>query len=399
MISLVALVATLAVPFGPAVAGGAMAAPQCPAAEELAPYWPPVAPLGLLVKGEGGPREFDIGALAFEDVRVLLVTCADVRGRGPEAYALFTLPPLFEGGTLVLLAALHAGDDSLTAIDLAVGDRPEAALDLHDITGDGNPEVAFGVGTGAFTAVAFAVWGWEDERYQLLFRSGGDVGPSFRDLDGDGTMEMVLHQRVAAPDHASSFFWPTAYRWDGRSLRPSIVPQVYEDFISFAEARLRPQAGESPLTHSVLAVSLGHAYQLQGRTVAARGAYDTAWERYQRAGERLHCQAAEAVRAYYASIPWNIARAYGLAAEAVRLRPPFAEFAAGFARTREVSLLENPRVVDQEEDVFRVAVRISAVDLTPDGEVEQQFSGVWRVQVREGACSLLGAEISLEGPP
>lgn len=201
----------------------------CPTVEQLAPFWPPQGTVGERVKGAPW-TEADLQRIPFEGVRVIAIACGEVRGTGQDAYLAYQLPqgqardqtfgPIF-------LAALHQAEGALINLGaLPVSDNPHAGVGLHDVTTDGRAEILFVAGTGAFTAASFSIW--EADRYRELFSGGGDYPPLFRDVDGDGRVEIILANRVIftgvrgdllGDSQAESFPWPTAYRWDGHRRR------------------------------------------------------------------------------------------------------------------------------------------------------------------------------------
>jgi hypothetical protein len=221
-----------------------------------------------------------------------------------------------------------------------------------------------------------------------------------RDLDRDGVPEVITYEPVATGLAAP--LWPTAHRWDGLAFRPTLIPAVYHGFIATAESVLEAGKGQaasalSAVSESLIRTRLGHAYTLQDRPEEARAAYEHAWELYQAFGTRPSCtDPADAVRAYYAYQVHELPRSYWLASEERRRIRSFAEFAAGFARTRAVTILDPPRVMGSDGDLYRVEVTVAATDLSPDGDAELRFAGTWQVRFAGGVCSLEGAEIRLQ---
>jgi hypothetical protein len=222
-----------------------------------------------------------------------------------------------------------------------------------------------------------------------------------RDLDGDGVQEVITYE-ATAPRYAFPE-WPTAHRWDGLSFKPTLMAVVYAEFIDAAERTLRGLEGREEFSTGVPASSksflmtrLGHAYTILDRIEEAHAQYELAWRVYQGVRESSFClDPADAVSRYYQSQVAALPRAYALASEERRRIRPFSEFAAGFARTRAVALIETPVVIDREDELYRVAIDVIARDLTVDGETAQRFTGTWLVRQLGRTCTLEGAEIRL----
>ena len=178
---------------------------------------------------------------------------------------------------------------------------------------------------------------------------------------------------------------------------PDLDPRNPTAFVALAEPLLEgggKGATLDALSESFLRTRLGHAYTLLDRPQDAEREYELAWLVYQAARETFVCNdSAAAVLRYYQSQVTALPRAYALASEERRRVRSFPEFAAGFARTREVILLELPAVVGREGELDRVSVDVLARDFTPAGETEQRFSGFWRVRQVGTTCALEGAEI------
>lgn len=392
----VALASVLAPGPRAASAHGPLPASQCVDPAELGSHWPPrgaVAAQELLGKGALRPIQLDV--IPFKSVQVLGVVCGDVRGRGQEAYATFELPPPSPFLRSVLLTALHRDEGALVAIDAEGPDNPYDGLWLLDVTGDGRPEIVFAAGTGAFTAARFGIWGWEDEGYRKQFGGGSDYPPGFEDLDGDGVPEMILGQfALQFAPRVAGLVWPTTYRWDGVRFRGALFPELYAGFLALG-LRVLDLKTISHTKSTTSAPSSATSTKMQGRAPEARAQYQRAYDAYAaRSTPRPCAGAAEAVREYYRSIPEDLARAYSMLSEAARQQRPYPDYAAGFSRTREVHLLEEPRVAGQEGDVSLVAVRLMSSDLTPEGEIEERFAGTWRVLHTDRSCILEGAEIT-----
>lgn len=386
---------TLAMPAPPTLTPGALA---CLKPGDLAPYWPPH---GTVRSPDG---VIDVEPISFDQVRVLEIVCGNVRSSGQDAYIAYQLPPPSPAPEMfwpAVLAALHRAQGSL--INLGVlpwGDNPSIRiLDLQDATGDGRPEIIFVAGRGAKTTGFFTIWGWEAGRYRELFRDYSEPGPLFKDLDGDGRVEMVLRERVGSG--AASFMWDTAYRWNGQTFRPVLVPVLYDDFIARHQGFIPYllERGMAPNEEVILqVVLLGHAYELQGRTVAAEAEYALAWALHEAIAGNVRCEgAARAVQEFYLALEGRkLPEAFSMLGEALRQARPFPGFAAGYARTHDIQLMEKPQVMSKEDDVAHVAVRVRAADLTPEGEVEQRFSGSWRVRLEGHSCILESADIRRE---
>ena len=374
----------------------------CPKPEELARYWPPQGVVGFRYQD----RQIGVDAwdTPFGQVRVRGIACGNLRGRGQDAYVAYQLPErqyLVPPAGLTLLAALHSAEGSFTNLGiLPFWDRFDS-LKFQDITADGKAEVIVMGNVGASGVPAFSIWHWQEGSYREVLQGGSEHGgPQFRDVDGDGKPEIIVYATAVYP-RVLGIIWPVVYRWGGQSFRPALVPQVYGDFIAQALLALREgRLKDLPYSESVLHTHVGHAYQLQGRTAEAQAEYERAWDIYANGALRPQppcTSAAQGVELFYGSIAMGeLPLAYATLGEAYRRAQPFPDFAAGFARTRKVQLLEPAKVVGQEGDITLVAVRLRAKDLAPQGEVEQRLAGTWRVRQQGQVCTLERGDIRQE---
>jgi hypothetical protein len=378
----------------------------CPGPEELAPYWPPH---GSVTLSHYLPRiNVDIPPVPFEQVdvlgefppvdpvEVLDIACGDARGQGQEAYVAYqaTLPPgplWQEGAVLTVLAALDLPEGSLVNIGTLPEGTLEGRLHLQDLTSDGRDEIIFDRPGGA-TWGTTSVWSWQDGNLREVFRGGSYLGETEpRDLDGDGTLEVLTHQRL----DGLRMSWPRVYRWDGYSFRPALFADIYDDFI--AESVRALESGtfkEYPDDEITVRITLGHVYERQGRTAEARAEYDQAWALYEAtAPQPRRCAgAAQAVQEFYLAQATEgmkgLTSAYSMLGEGLRQAQPFADFAADFARTESVMLVGPPEVFGQEDELSQVFVRVVSHELTPQGDVIERFAVIWQVRQEGGSCIL-----------
>jgi hypothetical protein len=364
----------------------------CPDPEELGPYWPPH---GVVTLSHYLPRiDVDIPPVPFDQVEVLATACGDARGQGQEAYVAYqtTVPPgpLWEEGTvLTVLAALDLSEGSLVNIGTLPEGTLECRMHVEDLTGDGRDEIILDRHGGA-TWGTLSIWSWQDREYREVFRGISYMGqPEFRDLNGDGTLEVVTAERI----DGLRMSWPKVHRWDGYSFRPALLPETYDGFIAESVGTL--ESGVLvPGEEIALRIALGHAYERQGRTAEARAQYEQAWALYEAtAAQPRPCAGADqAVQEFYLATE-GLASAYSMLGEGFREAVPFPDFAAGFARTTSVMLVEPPRVMMQEGEVSSISVRVATQELTSQGELVEQFAVAWRVRQEGESCILESASV------
>lgn len=374
----------------------------CPSPEELAPYWPPQ---GTVTYSERLPRiDVDVPPIAFDQVEMLAIACGDARGQGQEAYVAYqaTLPPgsrSEESAMLTVLAVLDQVEGSLVNIGaLPDGVPSHSRMHLQDLTGDGKDEIIFDRPGGASWGVV-SIWSWQEGNFREVFRGVSYLAEfEFLDLDGDGGLELVTHQRRF--EDMLSMRWPTVHRWDGHSFRPALFSDVYDDVISAYLGSLELGTPDSD-SEIALRTTLGHLYERQGRTAEARVEYGRAWGLYEAGGHQpSQCaDAPQAVQDFYLAIGQGVdggtglTSAYSMLGTGFRQAQSFPDFAAGFARTEDVMLVEPPEVSPQDGDLSLVSAWVVTHELTSSGEIIERFAATWRVRQEGQLCVLESARL------
>ena len=146
-----------------------------------------------------------------------------------QAYGAYTIRTYYtyEGSFEILkddhrVFGQHGGRFSISSINRENTKVPLFPIG-HDITGDGNPNVAIYEWTGG-AHCCFNVFLFEigDKFRQVAAVYGKDSIPRFDDIDGDSIPEVVIHDCTYA-------YWPQSFasspaprvilRWDGKSYR------------------------------------------------------------------------------------------------------------------------------------------------------------------------------------
>lgn len=373
----------------------------CLEPEEVAPYWPPQ---GIVTYSEQLPTvDVDLSPIPFDQVQVLATACGDARGQGQETYVAYdvTLPSGLVRETearLAVLAALDEAEGSLGNIGALPMGIPEAELYLQDVTGDGTDEVICNRPGGATWGVT-SIWSWEEGEASEVFQGRSYLGKiDFRDLDGDGSLEVVTSRRLGG----LLMQWPIAHRWDGQAFRAALFPGAYDEFIAAALASLESEGQRPPQDTEILHTALGHAYQRQGRTTEASAEYEAAWSLYAATEQqpRQCAGPAEAVEEFYDAIRQalngmtGLSSAYTMLRQDFRQTQPFPDFAAGFARTEDVILVKPPEVIGEEGGVSRVSVQVVTHELTPQGAIVEESTVTWQVRQKDAFCILESADIT-----
>ncbi len=368
----------------------------CPDWDDLNAYWPPQGAVSYVLQDV--ETVFDTSAVPFDQIERLALVCDDLRGRGQDAYIAYSVTgeELLKDQPVVLLAAFHQGEGSLTNLAVEPFWDNFESLELRELTGDSSDEVLLKGRVGARGVPVLSVWRWGGDRYSKVFDGSSDhPGHEFRNVVGDSKPEIVTHSIAVFPT-ALGIVWPAAYQWDGRSFERVLALEIYSQFIEETEARLsRGDFDTAPDIESAIRVRVGHAHQIQGDFDKAIVHYERAWEIYEGIAQPLACSdATQAVGDFYLALATgDLHIAYGYLGEAFREAQSFPDFAGGYAYTQEVRLIEQPQAIGQEGELTNVSVRVAAKDMTVQGILERTFSGVWHVRRVGEACVLESADI------
>jgi len=349
--------------------------------EDLARRWPPAnAQIAFLDEVNQELKTFDFAGVPFNKVKVLSWVCVNLPGRGQEAYIAFeTAETSDEGRAVLALINNRAGKLELIG-PLGPADTDHAKLTLDDVNGDGQPEIIF-------TATdAIEIWGWKKGSLVFLLRSNSNYPYELKYAAGDGNCLLVIWRKSPGAPHAEGLRWPAgAYRWVSDGFEPVLVPGLYAEPLAAAEQKLAQETSTQYL------IAAGEAYENLGKTEQAREKFGRAWDIHQKDPPPPPCsEPGDAVQDYYDAInEGDLVRAYKhLAPE---LQKGFVEFAAGFARTQSVTIIDLGRAQAGTTGIAMVPVTIRASDLTAQGPVARVFAGSWRV--RRSDCALLGARM------
>lgn len=106
-----------------------------------------------------------------------------------------------------------------------------------------------------------------------------------------------------------------------------------------------------------------------------------------------------AVERFYRYLTPQPAMAYSALSETLRQGMSFPEFAGGYARTRDVRIVDGPHVLASDGDLVLVGVRVSARDLTLEGGSGAELRRHLWVRQEGGICALERANIRRTDSP